>query len=154
MAPQAGASAQARFERERATHRARLHAALPSIAVTTALVMAVIFFVVASVSAPLASLGAGVAGALCLFIVSRLPADAWYWSRGARGERRTAEYLEPLLAHGFVILHDRQIPGSRANIDHVAIGPSGIYVIETKYISGTIGVIGDRLVVSDRDRQN
>lgn len=149
---QAGASAQARFERERATHRAWLRATLFSSMVTTAFVMATIFFVLAPLNALLASLGAAVAGGLCLFVVTRLPAEARYWSKGALGEKKTAEYLLPLLARGFVVLHDRQVPGSKANIDHIAIGPPGIYIIETKYISGTIEVLSDNLFVSDHDR--
>jgi len=31
-----------------------------------------------------------------------------------------------------VVLHDRAIPGSRANIDHIGIGPTGVWVIDTK----------------------
>jgi hypothetical protein len=30
------------------------------------------------------------------------------------------------------VLHDRRVPGTRANIDHLAITPSGIYVIDPK----------------------
>lgn len=149
---QAGASAQARFERERATHRAWLRATLASSLATAAIVMGTVFFVVAPINALMASFGAALVGVLCLFVVSRLPAEARYWSKGARGERRTAAYLEPLLRRGFVVLHDRQLPGSRANLDHIAIGPAGIFVIETKYISGTIEVLNDRLFVSDHDR--
>jgi hypothetical protein len=29
-------------------------------------------------------------------------------------------------------LHDRRIPGRRSNIDHIAIGPAGVFVIDTK----------------------
>jgi hypothetical protein len=150
---QAGASAQARFERERATHRAWLRATLASSLAIAAIVMGTVFFVVAPISALMASVAAAVAGALCLFVVTRLPAEARYWSKGARGERRTAAYLEPLLKRGFVVLHDRQLPGSRANLDHIAVGPTGIFVIETKFISGTIEVLNDRLFVSDHDRE-
>jgi hypothetical protein len=148
----AGASAQARFERQRADYRAGLRATLASSLATGALVMATVFFVVAPINPLLASLGAAVAGVFCLFVVSRLPVEARYWDKGARGERKTASYLEPLLKRGFVILHDRELPGSKANIDHIAIGPTGIFVIETKYISGSIEVLNDRLYVSDHDR--
>ena len=49
--------------------------------------------------------------------------DAVAWRRGAAGERRTARLLHPLQRHGWVVLHDLAVPGSRANIDHLVIGP-------------------------------
>jgi len=36
------------------------------------------------------------------------------------------------------MLHDRRIPGSRANIDHVAITPGGVFVIDAKHYSGQV----------------
>lgn len=63
------------------------------------------------------------------------------WRRGAEGEERTAARLEALLhGRGVVLVHDRRIPGSRANIDHLAIGPGGVTVIDTKRISGRVRV--------------
>ncbi|MDE2103401.1 MAG: NERD domain-containing protein [Patescibacteria group bacterium] len=52
---------------------------------------------------------------------------------GLRGEQVVAEELATpdLLATGYVSFHD--VPGNGPwNIDHVVIGPSGIYVLETK----------------------
>lgn len=60
------------------------------------------------------------------------------WSTGAAGERRTAALLAPLERKGWVVIHDRRIPGSRANIDHIAIGPTGVYVIESKNWTGRV----------------
>ena len=34
------------------------------------------------------------------------------------------------------MLHDRRIPGSRANIDHLAVTPTGVYVIDAKKYRG------------------
>jgi hypothetical protein len=51
--------------------------------------------------------------------------DAVAWRRGAAGERHTARLLGPLERHGWAILHDLGLPGSRANIDHLMIGPVG-----------------------------
>jgi hypothetical protein len=58
--------------------------------------------------------------------------DAVAWRRGAVGERRTARLLGPLERHGWAILHDLAVPGSRANIDHLVIGPGGVFVIDSK----------------------
>lgn len=39
-----------------------------------------------------------------------------------------------------VLVHHRRIPGSRANIDHLAIGPGGVTVIDAKRIRGRVRV--------------
>lgn len=52
---------------------------------------------------------------------------------GLQGELATAQLLSPLLAQGWNIFHD--IPGPRGNIDHVLVGPNGIFAIESKYRS-------------------
>jgi hypothetical protein len=81
------------------------------------------------------------------------------WKIGAEGERRIAEALDG--AVGIAVLHDRLMPGSRtANIDHVVIGPSGVFVIDAKKYEGTLEVrdIGtifrpdERLFVADRNK--
>jgi hypothetical protein len=36
------------------------------------------------------------------------------------------------LPRRFVVLHDRHQPGHPGNIDHVVIGPSGIWVVDSK----------------------
>jgi Nuclease-related domain len=62
--------------------------------------------------------------------------EAIAWRRGAAGERRTARLLGPLEQLGWVVLHDLAVPGSRANIDHLAIGPGGIFVVDSKPYRG------------------
>jgi hypothetical protein len=52
------------------------------------------------------------------------------WRDGARGERATARRLQRLERHGYMVLHDLQVPGSHANLDHLAIGPAGVFVID------------------------
>jgi Nuclease-related domain len=64
--------------------------------------------------------------------------DAVAWRRGAAGERRTARLLAPLERQGWAILHDLAIPGSRANLDHLAIGPGGVFVIDSKQYRGRL----------------
>ena len=54
------------------------------------------------------------------------------YGKGAEGERKTGRVLDDRKLAGYRVLHDRRIPGSRANIDHIAIGPGGAFVIETK----------------------
>lgn len=53
---------------------------------------------------------------------------------GHFGERVVAEALEPLKAAGHLVFHDVPAgePGDAFNIDHVIVGPSGVFAIETK----------------------
>lgn len=56
------------------------------------------------------------------------------WEHGAQGEAATMALLAPLERSGWRILHDRQLPGSRANLDHVLVSPCGtaVVVLDTK----------------------
>jgi Nuclease-related domain len=82
------------------------------------------------------------------------------WARGAAGERQGAAALAKHTARDHVIyLHDRLRPGTRTNIDHIAIGPGGITVIDSKRLHGQIriehsGLLRPRaqLRVGGRDR--
>ncbi len=66
-------------------------------------------------------------------------ADAY--ERGADGERQTADALAMLPASGWFVLHDVRWPGKRfANIDHVVIGPPGVFVIDSKAWNGVVEV--------------
>jgi len=66
--------------------------------------------------------------------------DASAWRRGAAGERHTARLLGPLERQGWTILHDLAVPGSAANIDHLAIGRGGVFVIDSKQYRGRLQV--------------
>jgi nuclease-like protein len=68
------------------------------------------------------------------------------WQRGARGERRTARLLRRLTRDGYVVFHDLAVPGSDANLDHLVIGPGGVFVIDSKQWTGSVHQGGDGLV--------
>jgi hypothetical protein len=59
------------------------------------------------------------------------------WARGARGEEEIGRLLEAL-GDGWFSLHD--INTGRGNIDHVVVGPAGLFTIETKSHRGRICV--------------
>lgn len=83
----------------------------------------------------------------------RLGRAAEKWERGAEGERRTALALAELPRGEWNVMHDLPWPGRpRANIDHVAIGPPGIFVIDSKNWTGSIGVTGGILRQNGRRR--
>jgi hypothetical protein len=68
------------------------------------------------------------------------------WRRGADGERHTARLLDRLTRDGFVVFHDLAIPGSPANVDHLVIGPTGVFVIDSKQWTGSVHQGADGLV--------
>lgn len=90
------------------------------------------------------------------------PRHVTAWKRGAEGEERVGARLEQLLdATEVRLLHDRRVPGRKSNIDHIAIGPGGITVIDAKNIGGKVrkdrvgGLFVDRhdvLMIDGRDR--
>jgi hypothetical protein len=55
-----------------------------------------------------------------------------------RGERRTARRLASLLAgRGIVLIHDLRLGGS-SSIDHIAVGPGGVTVIDSHAEQGAV----------------
>jgi hypothetical protein len=78
--------------------------------------------------------------------------DEARWARRAESEER-ARRLETLLAgSGVRLLNDRRVPGARTSIDHVAIGPRGVTVIDAVRTVGTARVTDGRLLVDGEDR--
>ncbi|HLB21884.1 MAG TPA: nuclease-related domain-containing protein [Solirubrobacteraceae bacterium] len=60
---------------------------------------------------------------------------------GQVGEELVARSLQRGTAKGrVVILHDRRMPHGRGNIDHLAVAPSGVYVIDAKNINGRVSI--------------
>jgi Nuclease-related domain len=68
------------------------------------------------------------------------------WQRGAKGEQRTARLLDRLGREGYVSFHDLAMPGSPANLDHLVVGPSGVFVIDSKQWTGEVHQSVDGLV--------
>jgi hypothetical protein len=74
-------------------------------------------------------------GPLVLYVARRPLLDLMNpWLKGWTGEREVARVLAPLTSVGYEVLHDVDL-GS-GNVDHVVVGPTGIYAIETKAWSG------------------
>lgn len=65
--------------------------------------------------------------------------EAHYWRRGAEGEKVVAEILETQLSDDYHVFNDVHLPGRKANIDHIVVGPSGVFVLNTKNWRGTVG---------------
>jgi hypothetical protein len=75
--------------------------------------------------------------ALVMFIRDDPPQYVEKWRRGAEGERKTEKALRRLERSGWSVEHDIQREG-RGNLDHVARGPRGVFLLETKNLAGTI----------------
>jgi hypothetical protein len=60
------------------------------------------------------------------------------WGRGADGEERVGRWLDDAVGRRDLVLHDRAVPRRRANLDHLAVVPSGIWVIDSKHYRGML----------------
>jgi hypothetical protein len=80
---------------------------------------------------------------IVVFVFSLLVSVRWCQQRLGRranyylgffGERHVGECLDPLKGHGWFIFHDIPCLGGagKFNLDHVAVGPGGLWVVETK----------------------
>lgn len=58
------------------------------------------------------------------------------WKSGAVGEAAVGRRLDAIASDHLIVLHDRRIPGSRANIDHIVVTRAGVWVIDTKRYRG------------------
>lgn len=95
-------------------------------------------------------------------LLSDEPQSTVAWARGAEGERRLAMRLNNELDGVAVVLHDRKVPGTRGNIDHLVVAPTGVWLIDAKNYTGKVEVrdVGGwfktdlRLYVANRDKSN
>jgi hypothetical protein len=79
--------------------------------------------------------------------------------KGAAGEYLMDMSLHNHLNEGAVILTDRLLPGTKSNIDHIVVAPSGVWIIDTKTWRGKIEYkstsrfgMEKRLFVGGKDR--
>ena len=80
--------------------------------------------------------------AICTAVWWRLRASATKVAllrAGAAGEQEVASILDAL-PDGFVVLHDVMLPtkSGHCEVDHVVLGPTGVWVLETKRWGGTL----------------
>lgn len=66
------------------------------------------------------------------------PQSTQAWAKGSEGERILADALTRRIGDQAVLLHDRKIPRSTANIDHLAIASSGVWIIDAKKYGGRL----------------
>ncbi|PFG29794.1 nuclease-related domain-containing protein [Paramicrobacterium agarici] len=66
-----------------------------------------------------------------ILALSDEPQSTSAWKQGAIGEELLAQRLSTL-PESVRTLNDRRIAGTRANIDHIVIAPSGVWVVDAK----------------------
>lgn len=76
--------------------------------------------------------------------------DERAWRRGASGERLTGWWLGRL-PEGWHVFHDVPVGDAGANIDHLLIGPPGVFTINTKNLTGKVWV-GAKSILHNRRR--
>jgi hypothetical protein len=78
--------------------------------------------------------------------------------QGKAGEERVGNLLDERTSGGAtIILHNRRLPGGRGDVDHIAISPTGVYVIDTKALTGKVEVRkplfgAPKLIIGGRDK--
>jgi hypothetical protein len=80
----------------------------------------------------------------------RVHDDERAWRLGAEGEEAVARRLARL-PDGWAVLHDLPLSSSGANLDHLVIGPGGIFALNTKKLTGKVWV-GQRMVMHNGRR--
>jgi hypothetical protein len=143
-APTAGRSAEHHFKHVRRIWRRRMAATLA--------VASGVFLLAAMLAARLspwqprfiAGMLAGAALTLFLWAWDDPPEVIAKWRRGYEGERATEKALRALGA-GWHVHHD--IQGRFGNLDHIVVGPGGVFLLETKNLSGRAEVEGGVLHV-------
>lgn len=131
----AGASAQAEYERRAQRHQERVRARYPRL------------------------------GGLILALAGE-PAHTRVWAQGARGERAVAAKLDDFAPAFVEVLHDRSMRRpdgrlSKANIDHLVVAATGVWVVDAKTHHGRLEVRRaggllrprtERLYIAGRDK--
>lgn len=80
--------------------------------------------------------------------IGRPVREASAWATGAAGEQQLGRSLDALADDGVIaVLHDRALPRSRANLDHLVVAASGVWVIDAKKYRGRVEVVDVSSVV-------
>ena len=88
---------------------------------------------------------------LTFWVVARLTPPGWIenWQSGAWGEVATAKTLRQVEREGWVVLHD--LRAGRGNVDHIVVGPGGVFLLDSKRWGGTVEVGPDGITVRRPD---
>jgi hypothetical protein len=86
------------------------------------------------------------------FGISPLTEESWPWFAGATGEREVGAMLDRLPA-GWTVFHAVPVGQGDADIDHLAVGPGGVFAINTKNHRGAKVWVAERAVLVNGAKQ-
>jgi hypothetical protein len=84
-----------------------------------------------------------------IFLIALLVAFYFYlrkyhiYNGGWQGEKQVAKLLSNTLSDDYFLLNDLYLRGGGGDIDHIILGPNGLFVLETKNWNGSISCNGD-----------
>lgn len=76
---------------------------------------------------------ASIAVGYCALVIWRAMPKLKRLRQGIEGEKAVGQFLERLRENGYQVFHD--LIGDDFNVDHVIVGPAGVFTIETKTLS-------------------
>ncbi|MFL5817973.1 MAG: nuclease-related domain-containing protein [Conexibacter sp.] len=147
---EAGYFADHRFRERRRAWRRRVWWALPLV-VTPVIAACLGLALLLAPERPgfFVGLGVGAAAAMVLILIDSPPWHIERWRLGADGERQTAKALRSLTRRGWTLVND--VHTERGNIDHILVGPAGVFLLETKKLGGIVTVERGALSVRWRE---
>lgn len=83
---------------------------------------------------------------------SPLTADGMAWYRGAQGEIAVGRMLD-MLPEEWTVFHALPVGRKEADIDHLVVGPGGVYTINTKHHRGKAIWVANRTLMVAGQRQ-
>lgn len=136
--PEAGGYAQQRYERGLRRWRSRIRLVLAAICGPFILAGFYVLIIDGSTLSWCAGALSGAFMAIWMAFREMPPAYIENWADGAEGERKTEKQLRPLQREGITLLHDVQ--ARYGNYDHIAVGRSGVYLLDSKNLNGIVDV--------------
>ncbi len=90
----------------------------------------------------------GLIGLALLIISAKQSLRHWArWTLGKQGESAVIAALT-VLPNDYLLLNDLMLPDGKGNVDHFLIGPTGLFVIETKNYTTRVKCVGDQWFVN------
>lgn len=77
-----------------------------------------------------------------LLVLSDDPGHVQAWQKGAVGEEAFGPRLSSIASPTLMVLHDRKLPRSAANIDHLAVTSDAVWVLDAKRYTGKVETRG------------
>jgi len=100
------------------------------------------------ISGYLRQLLVGLFGLVLLIISAKQSLRYWArWRLGKQGESAVVAALT-VLPNDYLLLNDLVLPEGKGNVDHLLIGPTGLFVIETKNYKTRVKCVGDQWFVN------